>query len=249
MVRLATMTTRVCYECGFESKVLGRFVDVSPGLFHCRSLGPCERRSEAARRKYRADLRAKGASRTGRAPGSLFERTANGCLVWRGAKNKNGYGYVRNGARVVYVHRMTFEAAYGPIPASMEVCHRNVAPLCSRSCAEPTHLWLGTHADNMRDMQLKGRAKGVLANATFKTSKSFEAARSSIVDPAWVGATFPQAIAKPIEAPVDADWIDRMVPRYLALGESRPAVIARVLDVPVAAVKDALRRCPQNSGS
>lgn len=235
MVR-GTRPKRACYECGIEFKVLGRLVEVAPGLYHCRALAPCERRSAAARRAYATSLRERSEGRIGRSPGSLFERTKNGCLIWRGAKNKQGYGYVQNGARVVYIHRMIFESAYGPIPASMEVCHRNEAPLCSRACAEPTHLWLGSHADNMRDMQLKGRAKGALAKATFKTSPLFETARSAVVDPAWVNATSPVALRG------DPDWLDRMVPRYLALGENRPAAIARVLDVPEVAVRDAIQR-------
>jgi len=75
--------------------------------------------------------------------GALFSRTAGGCLVWRGAKNSGGYGYMRSGTATVLTHRLSYEIAYGPIPRGMHVYHRWESPICSRACAEPTHLCLG----------------------------------------------------------------------------------------------------------
>jgi len=52
------------------------------------------------------------------------------------------------------VHRYAWAVANGPIPDGMCVCHR-----CDvRLCVNPAHMFIGTQADNMRDMVQKGRS-------------------------------------------------------------------------------------------
>ncbi len=50
---------------------------------------------------------------------------------------------------------LAWEIVKGPIPPGMHVLHRCDCPPCVR----PDHLFLGTHADNMRDMIAKGRGR------------------------------------------------------------------------------------------
>lgn len=75
-----------------------------------------------------------------------------GCWEWTGAKGDYGHG-LHNRSRV---HRLVYEAIYGPIPSGLEVCHHCDNPPCFR----PDHLFLGSHADNMADMARKGRSRG-----------------------------------------------------------------------------------------
>ncbi len=86
-----------------------------------------------------------------------------GCLEWRGARSRGGYGKVGYGGTVKLVHRLAFELSSGIDPKGSMVCHRCDNP----GCAEPGHLFLGTAKDNVRDMMRKGRK----ANTVKKLSK------------------------------------------------------------------------------
>jgi hypothetical protein len=99
---------------------------------------------------------------TGRPPTPILERAvakldASGeCHIFMGDRNSLGYGRVRTSHfpyRTMYVHRIVWEAANGPIPDGMEVCHSCDNPPCARL----EHLFLGTHRENLQDMARKGR--------------------------------------------------------------------------------------------
>jgi hypothetical protein len=69
-----------------------------------------------------------------------------GCLEWLGGKWLSGYGAIYLLGKTVPTHRVTYEAAHGPIPKGLVLDH-----LCrNRICCEPTHLEPVTPGENTR---------------------------------------------------------------------------------------------------
>jgi hypothetical protein len=77
------------------------------------------------------------------------------CWIWTGCLNSDGYGNFRYKGRTISAHRFSYIVSYGEIPEAMSVCHH-----CDvRNCINPSHLFLGTHLENMRDCSLKKRIR------------------------------------------------------------------------------------------
>ncbi len=75
------------------------------------------------------------------------------CWLWTGCLTQNGKGYgaISVSGRQVATHRVAWTLEYGPIPPGKHVCHHCDVP----RCCNPAHLFLGTHAENIRDMMHK----------------------------------------------------------------------------------------------
>lgn len=84
----------------------------------------------------------------------------SGCWIWIGKtdRTKMNYGRIYSGPaekRWLKAHRASYEIHCGEVPDGMYVLHK-----CDRpQCVNPDHLFLGSHADNMKDMASKGRGK------------------------------------------------------------------------------------------
>lgn len=88
---------------------------------------------------------------------ALWSRVQKGspdeCWPWKAAKVGGGYGHFQF-AGLKRANRVAYEITHGPLAPGLCACHRCDNP----SCCNPSHIFAGTHAENMRDMRDKGRA-------------------------------------------------------------------------------------------
>lgn len=126
---------------------------------------PFETRSAAAARgaKYcSSKCRVAGVSRGNvRDPQKRFwekvkRGSADECWEWQAGCFADGYGAFSIDRRPHRAHRVSYEMMVEPIPDGMHILHDCDNP----KCVNPAHLSLGTHADNMADMNAKGRHVG-----------------------------------------------------------------------------------------
>lgn len=92
------------------------------------------------------------------------------CLDHGQGGDKHGYGRIRNGGKSIPAHRIAY-AEHHNISVD-DILGYEIRHLCHNPrCVNPSHLLIGTHADNMRDMAEAGRAPSGVDNVNAKLSK------------------------------------------------------------------------------
>lgn len=70
------------------------------------------------------------------------------CWEWQGPINHDGYGRYWLNGKYIKAHRFSYQLHHGDIPSKLVVRHTCDNPKCSN----PSHLILGTQADNIQDL-------------------------------------------------------------------------------------------------
>ena len=84
---------------------------------------------------------------------SRIKKTDKGCWEWQGCILGSGYGTLWDGMTTKKVHRIAYELFVGAIPDKLCILHQ-----CdNRACANPEHLSVGTHRQNMEDASNRER--------------------------------------------------------------------------------------------
>lgn len=104
------------------------------------------------------------------------------CWEWQGRPTGNikygGYGCIRLNQVPFLSHRVAYKLHTGIDPGDLLVCHKCDNPICCR----PSHLFLGTQAQNLEDMYKKRRqniARGIRHSQAKLTESDIRKIRAS----------------------------------------------------------------------
>lgn len=95
-------------------------------------------------------------------------QSGDSCWNWAASLTQDGYGRFSYLGKQSLAHRFSYWLFVGDVPAGIKVCHTCDNP----QCCNPGHLFLGTNADNLRDMAQKGRSTHGEKNPNRKLSES-----------------------------------------------------------------------------
>jgi|SRR5580692_4158486 hypothetical protein len=109
--------------------------------------------------------------------GPILRLALGRCWIWTGARDRKGYGRLGGGGRGAVelgAHRVGWSLENGQIPEGKWVLHKCDNPPCVRA----SHLYLGDHEANMRDVARRGRQaseRNPLAKFTYAWAQELRA--------------------------------------------------------------------------
>ena len=135
-----------------------------------------------------------------------FVQKSEGCWLWLGCRDKDGYGIFRRGLKA---HRVAHELWIGPIPKGHFVIHSCDNP----PCVSPFHIRAATPAENTQDMVLKGRSR-------FRGADSLSLERVALIRSRVAAGEVQRAVAR--ELGVHFTTVNRIVRGRTWKGVSYP---------------------------
>lgn len=109
-------------------------------------------------------------------------KKTDACWIWIACRDADGYGIFRGevrGLKYTRAHRFSYALHTADVPRYKHVLHRCDNPWC----VNPSHLFLGTNADNMADKVAKGRALGPRGIASHSAVLTEEQVKAVAIDP------------------------------------------------------------------
>lgn len=93
-------------------------------------------------------------------------KITDGCWNWIAGKTKKGYGHFGVDEKLILAHRVSWMIHFGEIPHDGSYHGICVLHKCDNPpCVNPSHLFLGTNADNNHDKAAKGRCNAPTGEA------------------------------------------------------------------------------------
>jgi hypothetical protein len=145
-------------------------------------------------RKYDDPIELKQVQRHGL---TLMERwegnvaKSDGCWLWVGQRDPNGYGRMMVAAKPELAHRLSWKLLRGDITSKQHVLHRCDNPPCVR----PEHLFLGDQVSNNADKMAKKRhrfgvSRGEAHGGAILTADQVREIRASVGPSRIIGEQF-----------------------------------------------------------